>query len=253
MGYAPVVSSRTILWVFAPILLACDTGPIVWGEAKELDGPPAWKREAAPVGAPALPATACPGSARYATNTDGRVFAVWWSVRADSSAEIVSAAAKDPRAWETPVRLDSADVGKTGCRRPAPEIAVDGDNVHLVYAMIAREGPGIFSSHSMDRGATFHSPVAVVYGEKPGLASVAARGNFVVVAYEDPNTSPTRISLAVSTTMAHLFEYREIVSPPGRAAASPHVVTAGESLLVVWVPAPADSAKTRFNRSGKVR
>ncbi|MEK7402433.1 MAG: hypothetical protein AABZ80_08750 [Gemmatimonadota bacterium] len=117
--------------------------------------------------------------------------------------------------------------------------------------MKAREGPGIFLSHSMDRARTFHSPVAVVYGERPGLASVAAAGNFVIVAYEDPNTTPTRISIALSTTMAHLFEYREVISPKDAAGSEPIVYSDGKRIMVMWRRA-GDGTKF-VHRLGAVR
>lgn len=252
MDYAPVVLRRPSLWLATLALIACNAGPIVWGEARELTGAPHWLRPTPPDDAPRLPAAACAATARLASSPEGRWHGVWWSVRADSSAEIVAGVAKDRTTWLV-VRVDSADVAKTGCRRQAPAIALDGPNVHLVYAMQAREAPGIFSAHSMDGGTTFHSPVAVVYGERPGAASVAARGDLVIIAFEDPNTTPARISVAVSKTMAHLFEYREVVSPPGRAAAAPRVATSGDSVVLMWSPVPADSAASHFTRSGAVK
>ena len=192
----------------------------------------------------------CAGSARVVRSASGTRYAVWWSMRADSTANVMASGSTDGLTWSTPARVDTADVARVGCRRPPPAIAEDGDNVHIVYAMVAREGPGIFSAHSMDRGATFHWPVAVVYGEKPGLAVVAARGNFVVVAYEDPNTSPTRISIAISRTMAHLFEYREMVSRSGSAVAAPGVATDGKRIAVTWTTSPASP---RVARLGNVR
>ena len=265
MGYAPVVIRRTIPWLFAALLAACNAGPVDWQD----DGAPAGGLESVP--APALTFDALgrivvagtmersrPTAGQCATisaarSTSGVLYAAWWSLRSDNSADLMAAASANGRDWSPPVRIDSADVGRSGCDRPPPAVAADGDNVHIVYAMQAREGPGIFLTHSMDRGALFHSPVAVVYGEKPGLASVAARGNFVIVAYEDPNTSPTRVSVAISTTMAHLFQYRQVVSPPGSAVAAPQVATDGVRVVVSWVRAPADSSSARMTRVGIVR
>src|SRR5262245_3248132 len=102
----------------------------------------------------------------------GSSYAAWWSMRRDSTAELVAAFTTDGRAWSLPVRIDTLDVSRTGCQRVRPSVFVDGENVYVVYSMRAREGPGIFSTHSMDRGLTWHSPVAVVYGERLGLASV---------------------------------------------------------------------------------
>lgn len=192
----------------------------------------------------------CLASVRF-WRDDAISYAAWWSLRADSTADIVTSSTTDGHAWSTPVRVDSADVARVGCNRMPPGITADGDNVHVVYAMRAREGPGVFLSHSMDRARTYHSPVAVVYGEKPGLSSVAASGNFVIVAYEDPNTTPTRISIALSTTMAHLFQFREVVSPENMAASHPWVHVDGRLVAVSWRRA-ADTTQ-QITRRGLVR
>ncbi|MEX2153937.1 MAG: hypothetical protein WD825_11410 [Gemmatimonadaceae bacterium] len=48
----------------------------------------------------------------------------------------------------------------------------------------------------------FQSPVSVVRGERIGLTAIAARGDIVAVAYEDPNCDPPRVSLAVTDVWA---------------------------------------------------
>jgi hypothetical protein len=128
------------------------------------------------------------------------------------------------------------DTERAGCARPPASIAAEGDNVHVAYAMAAREGPGIFASHSMDRGKLFHSPVAVVYGERIGLTDIAVRGNLVAIVYEDPNSTPRRAGLALSKTMAHLFQSRTLISPPTGEIIAPWVLlrASGDSILVGW-------------------
>jgi hypothetical protein len=196
-------------------------------------------RATAEVVPPTFPSQ-CAASVRVDHDTAGPWYAVWWALRPDSTADVVVSHSADGRSWDPPHRVDSLDVGATGCRRPPPSIYVDGDNIHVAYAMAAREGPGIFASHSMDRGMTFHSPVPIVYGENPGLAVVAAHGNTVAVAYEDPNTNPRRIGVAISRTLGHIFEDRETVSPPTGAARSPGVAVSSSAIVVTWQPASAD-------------
>jgi hypothetical protein len=136
----------------------------------------------------------------------------------------------------------------------APAIVAAAGHVQLAYAMAAREGPGIFASHSMDRGTLFHSPVAVVYGERLAPPAIAARGDLVVVAYEDPNTTPRRISLAVSKTMGHPFQSRSMVSPPTGEASAPSVILRDSTVTVTWTSTPRDaSAARRMMRRGRIR
>ena len=235
-------------------VLACAPGPITWEDPVEAPGQPPEDsfllrvpdgridRDSSKLRSPVFP-NQCAATVRIWTDDSSHPIAVWWSLRADSTADVVASRTSDGRTWSAPVRIDTADAAKVGCRRPPPAVFGDGDNFYVAYSMRAREGPGVFHSHSMDRGRTFHSPVAVVYGERLGLASIAAKGNFVIVAYEDPNTTPTRISIALSTTMAHLFEYREVVSPEDMAASQPVVLTDGKRVKLYWRRGGADSTK----------
>ncbi len=232
--------------------ISCAPGPIVWEDSTTVGvvQSPEFIVRGSPLPSPSLPTFPgqCPSSLQFAV-TENRVWhAAWWSQRADSTADIVASSSVDGRTWSPPTRLDTADVAKIGCNRPAPGVAANGGNFYVVYAMRAGEGPGIFLSHSMDGARTFHSPVAVVYGERPGLASVAAMGNFVVVAFEDPNSTPTRISVAVSNTMAHLFEFRSTISPEDVAATRPYVRLFGDRVELTWHRAGADSTQRIVRR-----
>ena len=190
------------------------------------------------------PSIACAGSLRLARG-DGRLFAVWWSPRPDSSAILASAISSDGGAtWTAPVAVDTTDRGLTGCSRVPAAIAADAASgyVHVTYAMLAAEGPGIFFAHSMDRGASFHAPVPILYGERLGRTSVAADGDLVVVAFEDPSSHTPRIGLALSGTMGHIFEDRVLpVSDDNGAATHPLVAIHQHRLTVAWQQRAAGS------------
>ena len=158
--------------------------------------------------------------------------AAWWNVRPDSTAVLMVAQQSRAKGWSTPEAVDTMDAGRTGCRRPPPSMAVSNGSVYLAYGMTAKEGPGVFTAHWM-AGMT-HAPVAVVYGEKFGRTGIAVRGDTVVVVYEDPNTDPSRIGLAVSFTGSHLFQYRTLVSPPTGAASEPQLALDSAGIMVVW-------------------
>lgn len=101
--------------------------------------------------------------------------------------------------------------------------------------MQATEGPGLFFAHSMDGGITFHAPVPIVYGERLGVTSVAASGDHVAVAFEDPGSRTPRIGLALSATMGHIFEHRLMpVSDDNSAATQPLVAVNGRRIAVAW-------------------
>ena len=229
------------------VLAACSPSPVQWATdrtvqvsgAPELltsDGAPA-PDPLAPLRARMVPPTvACAGSLRIARSA-GIIFATWWSPRADSSALLASSSTKDEGAtWTAVAPVDTSDRGTTGCVRTPPSIAADAASgyVHVSYAMHAVEGPGIFFAHSMDGGATFHAPVAIVYGGL-GRTSVAAAGDLVAVAFEDPNSRTPRIGLALSGTMGHIFEDRLLpVSDDNGAATNPLVAVRQRRLSIAW-------------------
>jgi hypothetical protein len=195
------------------------------------------------------PSAVCAGSLRLA-RSGGQLLAVWWSPRADSTATLASSHSNDGGAtWSAVTPVDTTDRGGIGCNRAPPAIAADSASgyVHVAYAMTAAEGPGLFFSHSMDGGATFHAPVAIVYGERLGRTSVAASGDRVVVAFEDPNSRTPRIGLALSRTMGHIFEDRVLpVSNDNGAATQPLVAVQQHRITVAWLEQAASNGGATF-------
>jgi hypothetical protein len=199
----------------------------------------------------------CGGSLRLAAARH-TLFAIWWAPRADSGARLLAARSADGgRSWSTPAPVDTTDVGVTGCRREPAAITADSTSgyVHATYALQAAEGPGLFFSHSMDGGVTFHAPVPILYGEQLGRTSVAADGDLVVVAFEDPNSTMPRIGLALSRTMGHIFEHRILpVSDDNGIATHPLAAAHGRRIAVAWQSGPPGVTATTLSvRSGTVR
>lgn len=242
-----------ICLLLALFTLACVPQPVRWDEnvarragvledslrlvldASSADGValvPAWTPPTWPVDSGACVAT------RRAVRAPGtEAYASWFAVRPDSSVVLRVARSDDEGLhWEPAVDADATDVGRAGCARPVPYIAADSLNgyVHLVYYLDAREGAGLFFTHTMERGALFHQPVPIVYGDRPSLASVASRGDTVVVAYEDPNSRLPRLGLALSRVQGHIFEHRIAASDETGEARTPRVAIRGTRLVVAW-------------------
>jgi hypothetical protein len=204
-----------------------------------------------PLAAPRARASApaglvCPGSLRLAA-ARGTDYAVWWAPRPDSAAHLMAARSTDGgQRWSVPVPVDTSDMGMTGCRREPPAIAADSTSgyVHVTYALLAPEGPGIFFSHSMDGGASFHSPVPILYGDRLGRTSVASDGDLVVVGFEDPNSTIPRIGIAISHTMGHIFEDRILpVSDDNGIASHPLAAVRGRHVAVAWEQRARENAR----------
>ena len=262
---------RTPVWwrlaLLALATVACAAPPVEWAAERAAapltDGPAALTVDgilrpdtlaalAGRLAPPPMPA--CAGSLRVAA-AGSTLFRVWWAPRPDSGARLLAARSADGgRSWTLPAAVDTTDVGVGGCGRAPAAIAADSASgyVHVTYALQAAEGPGLFFSHSMDGGVTFHAPVPILYGEHLGHTSVAADGDLVVVGFEDPNSRTPRIGLALSRTMGHIFEHRILPVSDGHGRASrPLTAARGRRIAVGWVQ---DGAPTTLAvRSGTVR
>jgi hypothetical protein len=247
----PAIALATVSTLAVVAIAACTEPPVRWSASAA--APPAsglemrlavdsagrvrWlPPEPAPPSVPAG-AAACPGSLRVARAGGEEVYAVWWAPRSDSSAALLAARSADGgRSWPEMAPVDTADRGGSGCRRPAPSVIADASTgyVHVAYTLVAPGAPGVFFAHSMPGQFMFHAPVPIVYGERPGRTSVAASGDVVAVAYEDPNTAEPRVGLALSRTLGHTFEHRIAASTGVGAAVEPRVALAGGTVAVAW-------------------
>lgn len=229
---------------------ACSSSPVEWGATTSaaigpdsgvvIDAggsvhPDTMVALAATVAPP--PGFVCPGSLRLAASGP-ILFGAWWAPRPDSSAALlVSQSIDRGRHWSAAARVDTTDHGVTGCRRAAPAVAADSVTgyVYVTYGMHAAEGPGLFFSHSMDGGVSFHTPVPILYGDRLGHTSVAADGDIVIVGFEDPNSATPRIGLAISRTMGHIFEERILpLSDDVGSASRPLTAVRDRQLAVGW-------------------
>ena len=213
---------------------ASDPAKLVFGAAA---GDPALIDAAVPAVMPAGPI--CAGSLRADSDERGVLYAAWWAPRPDSSSVLLVArsASEAGDAWEPPVVADARDSSSLGCNRPPPAIAADGATgyVHLAYFLDSpTDGRGVYGGHSMDRGAYFHGPVPVVFGDRPVHAAVANSGDLVAIAYEDPNSERARIAMAVSITAGHIYEHRVEASPPTMRATRPSVAIDARRIGVAW-------------------
>ncbi len=165
------------------------------------------------------------------------LFRVWWSSRADSSVVLAAQRSQDRgRTWSAPIVVDSTDRGRRGCDRPAPGTVFDPRSgyLYVVYFLEPSMGAGIFFAHAMDRGEMFHAPVPVMYGKRPAAASVTGHGDSVVVVFEDPNASQSRVGYALSHTSGHFFEERGRVTPNEEVATAPWVALDRNGITVWW-------------------
>ncbi|HEY8165817.1 MAG TPA: hypothetical protein VIF83_09730 [Gemmatimonadaceae bacterium] len=248
------LGARSPIWLAAAILIAvsaCAENAIHWSDPR-YDGP---QQPSFGIGRIAwLPSDACEASVRIA-RAGATTFATWWELHSDGSARLIVSRMDSTMREPQAVAADTADHSRRECGRPAPAIAVSPSGyVHLAYFAEPVEGSGVFYAHSMDGGLTFHTPVAIVFGDKPSAVSVAAAGDTVVVAYEDPNSERPSIGLALSQTIGHIFSMNSIASPDAARATLPVVRIGGRMIRLWWSersPNPAVSATRPVYREGR--
>ena len=236
--------------ICALLCAGCVKEPVQWGDVsyrRSQLGDPAARSAVMSANLPAIAGTsaACIRSIRTAGYA-GQLFRAWWSARSDSSVVLSMQGSPDGgRTWQSPVEVETRDRGRRGCDRPAPGISYDSTSgyVHLVYFIEASDGAGVFFAHSMDNGRMFHSPVPVVYGSAPSVASVAGHGDSVIVVFEDPNSTTPRIGIVLSHATGHIFDQRGQVTPDDVAAVTPWVALEGKR-ITVWWNTPSDSTST---------
>lgn len=227
------------------LLAACVGEPVEWGNVAYRTsrlGDPDTRSAIMSAGLPSVPETVSPCIRSIRTAGDSsELFRAWWSVRRDSSVVLsMQRSANQGSTWDSAAEVETRDRGRRSCQRPAPGITYDSASgyVYLVYFVEAADGAGVFFAHSMDKGGMFHSPVPVVYGNTPSLASVAAHGDSVVVVFEDPNSTTPRIGIVLSHTTGHLFDQRGQVTPDDVAAVTPWVAL-NHKRITVWWKTPA--------------
>jgi hypothetical protein len=237
--------------VAALAMTACLSEPVEWGNVSYREsqlGDPDTRSAVLSVNLPSVARTVAPCLRSIRTvNSGSDLFRVWWTARSDSS--VVLSMQHSPNGgvnWEPPVIVDDRDRGRRGCDRPVAGIFYDSSRgyVHLVYFIETNDGAGVFFAHSMDKGAMFHSPVPVVYGNTPAAASVAANGDSVVVVFEDPNATTPRIGIVLSHSTGHIFEARGEATPDDVPAVAPWVALNHSKVTVWWKPGENVAGKT---------
>ncbi len=246
-------------------LLACDKPRVEWNDPSEIAataggdrlvidsaGQPRLIVDTARVVASPSAVGLCVVSLRTALGTS-HLHAAWWSVRPDSSAVLYAAESPDTgKTWGKAAAVDTSDVSSRGCNRPPPSLTTVGDDVHVAYSMTASEGTGVFFAHFM--GSMLHSPVPVIYGERLVPTAIAAEGDRVAVAYEEPNGSRRQVDVALSMTQGHIFEWHATASRDVDIASSPLVALRGPTLAVSWTTiGAADTIVSRVVRIGRIR
>jgi hypothetical protein len=227
-------------------LVACVNEPVEWGDVSYRKTQFADSSISARIdlNVPQVPGTVGPCVNSITTiASKGDVLRAWWAVRSDSNGVLAMQRSADSGGtWRPPVQVDDRDRGARGCKHSPFGFAYDPISryVYLAYFIDTPDGSGVFFAHSMDEGKMFHSPVPVVFGNYPASASVAGRGDSVVVVFEDPNAGTPTLGYVLSHTTGHIFDQRGQVTPEEVRAMWPHVSLTRNRIAVWWMTPDLD-------------
>ncbi len=228
---------------------ACSDEPVAWSDPEPLPPPPSPMRlalderglpmQVAVMDTPtvSLTAGACEHTVVVARLERDEWYGAYWRLGPEGNGELVVARSDDGGAtWNEPTVADSRDRSIAGCARHAPAIAADsvGGYVHLAYFLDPREGRGIWYTHTMERGALWHWPVAVVFGDRPGRTAIAVQSDTVVIAYEHPGSTAPVLGLAISRTAGHMIEQRMRATGDTHRAVHPDVALRDGRVALSW-------------------
>ncbi len=245
----------------APGAPASDAGVSV--AAPQQSGPAPEAAAPANDAAPAFPGDPerCVGSLRLAHGPGGATAATWWSRRGGGRVALMTAWKGENTAalWSTPVAVDTSDTGPSdaragerraaGCNRIPPAIAVDAATgaVHIAYSLPTKAGAGVFHVSQSAPGGPFGAPQAIVHGDAPAAARIAAAGELVAIAYEDPNGGTRRgIVLALSHDSGAHFKDRLAATAGVQGGRDPYVMIRGDHIVVGWSEIPNATATPVF-------
>lgn len=140
------------------------------------------------------------------------VYAVWVQRLRSGGRDLMFDASHDhgtADGWDAPIDFGAA-------QGDLPQIAVDGDNVHIAFL---RADKTVIALNSTDDGRTFSAPVAIALGW--GEIVAASRGQDVYVSWNDYAASRFDVIMAVSHDGGATFDVQNLSASRPSSAREP--------------------------------
>lgn len=182
-----------------------------------------------------------------ATAKDGTLYMAWRHVYSGNVRDIVVARSADRGAtWSEPVRVHADDWKFDACPHAGPAIATDDrGRLHVTWWTGKEGSAGVYYAQSTDGGKTFGqaTPLGVAQFSRPAHVQLGlARGDRVIVAWDDGTRQVPRVVVRVSPDGGAYFAAGTLVSASGRAASFPVLGVSRDSLAIAWSEMSADQA-----------
>lgn len=159
------------------------------------------------------------------------VHVVWTESVTPTNQEILYTVSTDNGAtWSSPRNLSNSTQNEQ-----SPDIAVDGDNIHVVWTDLSAGNWEILYTMSTNNGVTWSSPQNISHSPtRPEMPKVAVDGNNVHVVWDDNNPAPTEILYAKSTDSGAHWSSPRNISSTSEISESQSIGVDGNNIHVVW-------------------
>ena len=156
----------------------------------------------------------------------GRVHAVWY----ESDSVVYYVGSVDSGAhWGTPMSLSLSG----GASDPA--IAVEGDDVYVIWHQLRAGAFEVMLRHSRDGGGTWQPEVRLSASGRSAHGSIAASGRHVYVVWGDVSTGNAEIHTRASHDGGTSWLLEQLVSDTPYESWVPTVAASGDTVMVGWV------------------
>jgi hypothetical protein len=159
---------------------------------------------------------------------------------------VVARSADRGATWSEPVRVHADDWKFDACPHAGPAIATDDrGRLHVTWWTGKEGSAGVYYAQSTDGGKTFGqaTPLGVAQFSRPAHVQLGlARGDRVIVAWDDGTRQVPRVVVRVSPDGGAYFAAGTLVSASGRAASFPVLGVSRDSLAIAWSEMSADQA-----------
>ncbi len=174
------------------------------------------------------------------------VYSVWQSFSANRSSIVFVKSIDNGTSFRSPVQV--SDTSKDSA---FPQVAVDGNNVYIVWLERAENDvTNVIYTKSNDSGSTFSTPVAITnHSGNSGIPKIYASSNHVYLIWEDNSAKNFDVYLRTSSDSGNTFGTSVNLSNNTGNSGAPQMVVNGNNIYTTWMDDSSGNFDIFFSKS----